>query len=163
MGGGSCLHETLVKCFRWSLGWGGDVGLEIDGDCWPCTVVHPDSPDSEPQLHRLSLSEPRPMAGSETEKVNSGAQRSRDQADSKKLNPRFLLPCGWRNNDRSCPLLPAGAGHGAVSFPSSTRVGRSRQVASGALSWVALCGSGCDFRDSIWDMEGCPFPMEGHT
>lgn len=28
MGGGPCLHETLVKCLRWSLGWGGDVGKE---------------------------------------------------------------------------------------------------------------------------------------
>lgn len=34
---------------------------------------------------------------------------------------------------------------------------------SGALSWVGRCDSGCAYRDSLRDMEGCPFPMEGHT
>lgn len=81
----------------------------------------------------------------------------------KKLNPRFLLPCGGRNNDISRPLHPARVGHGAVSFPPSTRVGRSRQVAFVAPSWVGHCGSGCDYRDSIRNMKGCTFPMEGHT
>lgn len=44
MGGGSCLHETLVKCLRWSLGWGGDVDwrlMETVGPAQLCILALP--------------------------------------------------------------------------------------------------------------------------